>query len=279
MILSVNQRPAYAYNGGKAFDPALPCITFVHGAMGDHTVWTLLARWAAHHGHAVLALDLPGHMQSAGPALARIEDMADWLWALLDAAGVRRSVLVGHSMGSLVALRAAATQAERARGLVMVGTAVPMPVPQALRDLSLSDVGAAIERVVGFSFSTLAAKPSYPGPGTWLRGGARSLMHLVQRRALAAGEPRLFHTDFSACNDYGSGLDDAAKVQCPATLVLGRADQMTLPRGAQAVASALRAEVHTLQAGHFPMQEAPDAMLNALRAALARCRTEHSAGA
>ncbi|HEY9238651.1 MAG TPA: alpha/beta hydrolase, partial [Burkholderiaceae bacterium] len=51
--------PAYAYTGGKAFDPALPCVVFVHGALHDHSVWTLLARWFAHHGHAVLAIDLP----------------------------------------------------------------------------------------------------------------------------------------------------------------------------------------------------------------------------
>ena len=47
--------PVYAYTGGKTFDAALPCIVFVHGALNDHSVWTLLARWFAHHGHAVLA--------------------------------------------------------------------------------------------------------------------------------------------------------------------------------------------------------------------------------
>jgi len=69
MELLVDGRKAYAYTGGKAFDPALPCIVFIHGALHDHSVWNLLARWFAHHGHAVLALDQPAHGRSDGPAL------------------------------------------------------------------------------------------------------------------------------------------------------------------------------------------------------------------
>jgi pimeloyl-ACP methyl ester carboxylesterase len=265
MKLQVQGRDAYAYTGGKPFDPTLPCVVFVHGAMHDHGAWTLLARWFAHHGFAVLAVDLPGHMRSDGPALTSIEAMADWLCALLDAADVQRAALVGHSMGSLVTLQVAAQAPERASHLVMVGTAVPMPVPQALLDLSLTDTPAAIDHVTSFSFSNLAPKPAYPGPGAWLRGGYRALMHLV---LAAQGDARLFHTDFSACNAYAGGLAAAAQVGCPASLVLGQFDQMTLPRGAREVAALLKATVHTLPAGHALMQEVPDPVLAALRTAL-----------
>lgn len=262
MKLSVQGREVYAYTGGKPFDRALPCVVFIHGAVNDHSVWTLLARWFAHHGRCVLALDLPGHMRSPGPALARVEDMADWLLAVLDAAGVARAALAGHSMGSLVALEAAARAPGRVTHLAMLGTCVPMPVPQPLLDLSLTDVSAAIDRVVTFSFSTLAAKPSYPGPGVWLRGAARGLMHQVMA---AQGDARLFFNDFSACNQYSHGMEAAEKVSCPTALVLGQLDQMTLPKAATGVAQALKACVHTVPAGHFLMQESPDPVLNALR--------------
>lgn len=266
MKLVVDGREAYCYTGGRPFDPTLPCVVFVHGAMNDHGNFTLLARWFAHHGWSVLAPDLPGHMRSAGPALTSIEAMADWLLALLDTAGVKRAALTGHSLGSLVALEAAARAPERATRLVMLGTCVPMPVPQALLDLARSDVLAAIDRVVAFSFSTLAAKPSYPGPGVWLRGSARALMRQVQA---AGGDPLLFHTDFSACNSYHDGLHAAHRVACPAHLVLAESDQMTLPRHASAVATALEATVDVVPGGHFLMQEQPDGVLNALRKALA----------
>jgi pimeloyl-ACP methyl ester carboxylesterase len=266
MKLTVHGKSVYAYTGGRPFDPALPCVVFLHGALNDHSVWTLLARWFAHHGHGVLAVDLPGHMRSEGPALATIEDMADWTLALLDAAGVGGAALAGHSMGSLIALEAAARAPDRVSHLAMLGSCVPMPVPAALLELAQRDPLAAIERVIVFSFSTLAAKPSYPGPGVWLRGAARGLM----RQVLAhQGNPMLFHNDFAACDRYQGGLAAAQRVTCPATLVLAAQDQMTQPRGAREVATLLKARVHTVPGGHFLMAEQPDPVLNALRLAFA----------
>ena len=266
MKLRVNGREAYAYTGGKPFDPALPCVVFVHGALNDHGVWNLLARWCAHHGFGVLAVDLPGHMRSAGPALASVEQMADWLLELLDAAGVHKAAVVGHSMGSLVGLEAAARAPERVTRLVMVGTAYPMKVSQALLDTSREDPLRAIDMVVAWSFSTIAAKPSFPGPGTWLRGGSRALM----RQVLAhQGDRLLFHTDFAACDRYAGGLEAAAKLQCPVTMVLGSLDQMTVPKSARDIAAALKARVVMLPGGHQLMAEQPDGLLDALRAALA----------
>lgn len=265
MKLVVDGREAYAYTGGKPFDPALPCVVFLHGALNDHSAWTLLARWFAHHGFGVLAVDLPGHMRSAGPALPDIEAMADWTLALLDAAGVARAALAGHSMGSLIALEAAGRAPERVTRLVMLGTAYPMAVPKALLELSIAAPLQAVDRVVSFSFSTLAAKPSYPGPGVWLRGGGRQLMRQVLRHQ---GDATLFHTDFAACDRYANGLQAASRVRCPASLVLARQDQMTPNRAATALAAALKAQVFTVGAGHALMQESPDAVLNAVRTAL-----------
>ena len=263
MDLIVNGRKVFAYTGGKPFDPALPCVVFIHGALNDHSVWTLLARWFAHHGHGVLALDLPGHMRSAGPPLPDVEALADWTLAMLDAAGVNRAALVGHSMGSLIALEASARAPQRVSALVMVGTAYPMKVSQALLDISRDDPLQAIDRVVSYSHSTLAAKPSYPGPGSWLRGGSRALMRLVQSR-----QPGLFHHDFSLCDRYAGGMQAAAKVQCPASLIVGNADQMTVPKQAREMAQALRATVHSVNAGHSIMAEAPEQVLAALRTSL-----------
>src|SRR5215207_4394060 len=107
MQLVVNGAKTFAATGGRDFDLALPLVLFVHGAALDHTVWALLARWFAHRGFAVLAPDLPGHGRSDGEPLATIGAMADWTAALIDAADARRAALIGHSMGSLVALETA----------------------------------------------------------------------------------------------------------------------------------------------------------------------------
>ena len=256
--------PVYAYTGGKAFDPTLPCVAFIHGALHDHSVWTLVARWFAHHGRSVLAVDLPGHGRSDGPPLTSVEAMADWLLGVLDAAGVGRAALVGHSMGSLVALEAAARRPAACDRLVLVATAFPMAVSPKLLESARTTTAKAIADVNGFSHATMAGKPSFPGPGMWLHGANAALMH----RSMAGAEGNLFVTDFEACDAYRNGLDAAALVACPATLVLGRDDRMTSPTATGTLALALRAETVVLAAGHALMTEAPDPFLAALRAAL-----------
>ncbi len=257
---------AYAYTGGKPFDAALPCVVFIHGALHDHSVWTLLARWFAHHGRSVLAVDLPGHGRSSGMPLASVEALADWTLAALSAAGVTSAALVGHSMGSLIALEAAARAPASVSRLVMIATAFPMKVSEALLTTAAEDPLQAIDMVNAFTHSGTAAKPSHPGPGAWLHGGNRALMRRVQSAQTAVN---LFHHDFGVCDRYAGGLLAAPRVTCPVEFILGQRDQMTPPRMSRELAKALRAKVRTVPTGHAVMTEAPDAVLAKLRDALA----------
>src|SRR5260221_5955720 len=79
--------PAYAYTGGRPFDPGLPTVVFVHGAAFDHSVWQWQSRYLAHHGRSVLAVDLPAHGRSPGALRESIEQWAEWLAAVIHAAG------------------------------------------------------------------------------------------------------------------------------------------------------------------------------------------------
>ena len=264
MNIELDGHTAYAYTGGKSFDPALPGVTFVHGALNDHSVWGLQSRYLAHHGRAVLAVDLPGHGRSGGTALD-VPAAGRWLAALIEANGVRRTALVGHSMGSLIALEAAALLGARASALVMVGTAYPMKVSPKLLELCQRDVLAAIDRVNTLSNSTHAAKPSSPGPGFSTHGNNRALMRRVHG---AYTQGHLFHADFAACDAY-AGLEAAApKLRCPVTLVLGARDQMASPKGVTPLVEALNPRVVTLPVGHNLMAEDPDGVLNAIQDAL-----------
>lgn len=269
MKLILDGREAYAYTGGKPFDAALPCSLLIHGAMNDHSVWALQSRYLAHHGQAVLAVDLPGHGRSAGPALSSIEALADWLLAFLVAAGVQRVALAGHSMGSLIALEMASRIAGndldlQVTRLVMIGTAFPMKVSPALLETALANPLKAIDMVNALSISTLAAKPSNPGPGSWLHGVSRALMRRLQADYARAAHGNLFHHDFSVCDRYAGAMESASSVTCPALMVLGGKDSMTSPKTAAPLAAALRAETITLPSGHALMGEVPDAVLTAL---------------
>jgi len=260
-MYQVHERAAYAYGGGKAFDASLPTIVFIHGAQNDHSVWGLQSRWFAHHGYGVLAVDLPGHGRSGGPALASVEAMADWLLALLDAAGVRGALLAGHSMGSLVALEASMRAPGRVRGLAMLGTTYPMKVSDQLLATARDDEDAAIDMVNIWSHSSIAHKPSSPGPGFSVLGGARRLM----QRMSAINPDDLFHTDFAACNAYANGEAAASAVRCPTLFIFGARDMMTPPRSTKTLTGAIaHGKVVTVDAGHSLMAEQPDAVLDAL---------------
>ena len=258
MELPVAGERCYAYTGGRGFDPALPTVVFVHGAANDHSVWALQSRHLAWHGRNVLAVDLPGHGRSTGAALPTVEALADWVAALLDAAGVDAATLVGHSLGALVALRAAAWHPARVTRIALLGPAMPMTVSDSLLELTQADDPRALALITGWSYSAAAQLGGSPVPGMWMTGTARRLMERMS--------PGVLHTDLLACHRCADGLVAAARVRCPALLILGSRDIMAPPRNAQALIAALSQQqtVTLAGCGHALMAEAPDAVREAL---------------
>jgi pimeloyl-ACP methyl ester carboxylesterase len=267
MELTVNGHKTFCYTGGKPFDAAKPTVIFLHGVLNDHSVWILQTRYMAHHGWNVLAPDLPGHGKSAGEPPESVEDASAFVLALMDAAGLAKAALIGHSFGSLIALEAAASAPQRVSHLVLVGTAFPMKVSPALLDASLNHPEKAIAMVNTFSHSTLAPPPSTLGPGTWVYGSSKALM----RRVLASNpKVNVFHVGFKACDSYAGGDAAMAKVTAPTLFVLGDADQMTPVKAAQSlVRAAAHGKVVMVPGGHQMMGESPDAVLVAIRDFLA----------
>jgi pimeloyl-ACP methyl ester carboxylesterase len=267
MDIVVNGAKTYCYTGGKAFDPAKPTAVFIHGVVSDHSVWTLQTRYMAHHGWNVLAVDLPGHCRSEGEAPSSVEEGATFVAGLLDAAGVRKAALIGHSWGSLIALEAASRLKERISHLVLVGTAAPMKVGAALLEASLHEPEKAIRMINVFSRNTLAPPPSALGPGTWVFGTFIAL----NRRVLRSNpKVNVFHRGFKACDSYANGENAIAQVECPILFLLGAHDQMTLAKAAQplidrAKQAGKRYQVSLLPLGHHQMTETPDEALFAIR--------------
>ncbi len=258
MELIVNGHSVYAATGGRPFDPRLETVVFVHGAGQDHTIWVLPTRYFARHGRSVLAVDLPGHGRSGGSALASVEAMADWVVSVLDAADVNRAAVVGHSMGSLVALDTAGRYPDRVRAVALVSTSVPMPVGKALLDSAAADDHSAIDMLTLWGYSRGAHIGGSATPGMWMLGGG---MRLFER-----SRPGVIHRDLDACNRYAAGLDHAAEVRCPALLILGKRDSMTPVRNVADVSKAIpSAETVVLEgAGHALLAERPDPVLDQL---------------
>jgi pimeloyl-ACP methyl ester carboxylesterase len=255
----VNGVKTFVGTGGRDFDPTLPLVVFLHGAGLDHTVWALLARWFAHRGCGVLTPDLPGHGRSGGKPLPSINTIADWTAALIETSKADTARIIGHSMGSLVALETAARYPGRVTALGLIGTAAAMPVAADLLNAAKADHHAAIEMVSIWGYGFRAGLGGSLAPGMWMLGGAQ--------RLLERARPGVLFKDLSACNDYRDGLASAAKVTAPATLVLGERDMMTPAKAGRELAAALpNARVVMLKgAGHMLISERPDEVLHAVR--------------
>jgi pimeloyl-ACP methyl ester carboxylesterase len=259
MQLSVNGSDTFVATGGREFDSSLPTIVLLHGAGFDHTTWALHSRWFAHHGFGVLAPDLPGHGRSAGAPLPDIAEMADWTVALLDAAGAATARLVGHSMGSLIALETAARHPARVTALSLIGTTATMTVGPDLLKAAEANDHAAIDMVSIWGLGFQAELGGSLAPGLWMHSGAQ--------RVLEQCRPGVLFNDLSACNAYQGALAAAAGITVPATFILGERDMMTSAKGGKALAAALpNSRIVVLRgAGHMMMVEQPDELLAALR--------------
>lgn len=259
MIVNVDKRRTYVYTGSKEFEPERETIVFVHGAALDHTVWLLQSRYFAHHGRNVAAVDLPGHGRTDGPLIDTIPGMADWVLAAADALGVSKSILVGHSMGSLVTLEAAARCPERVARLALLGSAVPMQVADPLMNAARENEHLGFDLINIWGHSAKAQLGGSETPGMWMTGSA---IRLLER----AG-PDVLYNDLNACHQYGHGLESGAKVACPTLLLAGRQDIMTPIKVARDLVAAIpAAEMKVLDCGHLLMSEMPNEVLDELTA-------------
>jgi len=257
MHFQVDDKSVFAATGGRQFESGQPAVVMLHGAGMDHIVWALPARSLAHRGRSVLAIDLPGHGRSEGPALPSIAMMASWVIRLLDAARIQQASLVGHSMGSLISLEAAAQAPARIRRVALLGVAARMPVHPDLLKAAAEDQPHAADLIASWAHGPAGHFGGNPAQGVWRMGGAQRLLNQT--------EPGVMASDLVACDAYDTAAS-AARVKCPSLLLLGALDRMTPAAKAKVLAAALP-DCRTMVipgAGHMMMSETPDAVIDAL---------------
>ena len=262
MDLEVDGKHVFAATGGKPYNPSLPTVVFIHGTGMDHTIWNLQTRYFAWHGRSVLAVDLPGHGQSEGPALKTVEDMADWIGRMLDAAGAGPASLIGHSMGAGVAIEAASRLGDRISAIALCGTAARMPVNDTLLNAGHTGDPMAINMITEWGFDRRAQTGGAEMPGLWMTGAG---VRLLER-----GDKGLIGTDLQASNDYAGAVAAAGNLTCKVLIVAGELDKMTPVKGLKPLTEVLpNYEIAVIpNCGHMMMVEYPGETLDALKSVL-----------
>lgn len=247
--------------GGRDIGTDGPLAVLVHGAAMDRSVWSLQTRWLAHRGLPTIAIDLPGHGNSTEAERASVEEYADWLAPIVASTG--RSVhLVGHSMGSFIALETALRT--EVASLTLVGTAGGMPVHPTLLDAAEANDPLAAKLMSGWAFAHGTRTAPHPSPGSSMTGATQAM--------IAQANPGVLAHDLAMCAAYEAALASAAQVTAPTTLLLGSEDRMTPVRAAKPLIEAFADPTVEVVpgVGHMVMIEAPEATREAIRSAVAR---------
>jgi pimeloyl-ACP methyl ester carboxylesterase len=217
-------------------------LVAIHGAGMNAAVWGGITPHLLEYG--LRAMSLPGHDPKAGGALIPdISAMAGWVRQRLEGAGAGSIVLMGHSMGALVALSAAADPA--VAGVVLLGAAARMPVNPDLLKTAREQPNEAIGLVIKFGVD-----PAHPQVGA-VRTVLGSLMHAVDPKAIA--------NDLAACDAFKDGEELARKTRVPALVLVGQHDKMVKAAEGEKLSQLMpRSHYHMLtDCGHMMMVERP----------------------
>jgi pimeloyl-ACP methyl ester carboxylesterase len=224
-----------------------PAVAFLHGAGGTHQHWLYQVRDLPRS--STYALDLPGHGRSKGPGRDSIPAYADWLVAFLDAAGLDRAVLVGHSMGGGIVLDTAQRHPDRVAGLGLVATGARLRVAPAILEAIQQAPEAAAKLICDWAFGPEA-------PPEMVRLG---------RRQMGQTSVDVLYGDFTACDTFDV-MDRLGEIASPASILCGTQDLLTPPKYAAYLRDHMpNARLQLVEgAGHMVMVEYPEATTKTL---------------
>lgn len=243
MRVTVNGTSIYVT--GK--EGTLPTLIFLHGAGMSHLVWVKVAGLMEELGYGTLVVDLPGHGQSDGPPLPTIKQLGHYIAACVNTLNLKEPVLLGHSMGAMVALVAAKNKDIMLSGVIFCGIAERLAVHPNLLSTASADRKQA---------ETLIAKWSV----------AASAHEIDISPYFASQDDYVLPIDLKACDDYDEARKDIARITYPKLFILGAKDKMTPSVKAKPLiaASSNTQSVELKRCGHMMQLEAPEEVAAAI---------------
>ena len=248
MKITLHDTEIFASTGSRNFDAAGKVVIFIHGSGQSHLGFMLQHRFFANRGWQCITPDMPGHGLSKGKALKTVELMADWYADFLQAIGVSKATLVGHSMGGLIELELASRYPHLISKAAFVSTALAIPVNDALVELAATKESAAIAAMMDWGHGPSGHIHEHTMPG---------ISHMnYGSRLMASNAPGSLHAGLAACNNYTNGHTAAAAVTCPTLTIVCGQDLMTPRKTGLELHSALNGDlVEIPHSGHMSITE------------------------
>jgi pimeloyl-ACP methyl ester carboxylesterase len=235
-----------------------PPVVFVHGLGGTSSVWhaqrVVLSRY-----FKVVVYDLSGSGRSErGAREYSIDGWADELAGVLDAAGIERAAVVGHSMATLIVQRFALRYPERVSALALAGplTELAPPGKEGVRKrgatVEAEGMGAVVDAILAGALTTRT------------REGSAGLAGLL-REVLLSNDPICYAGHCRALAE-GSVKGEQAQIRCPTLILVGDQDPVTPLANARQIGGEIAGAVIRVIPGtaHMTMLESPDAFNTAL---------------
>ncbi len=226
-----------------------PPVILLHGAGGSHLYWPANIRRLV--GYDVYALDLPGHGRSTQTLQQSIQAYAESIVEWMASAGLQQAIVIGHSMGSAIAMTMAIASPQLIVGLGLLGAGARLRVnPQVLDQIGAAETFlATVHKVTKWSFSSNAPE---------------ILTALAEKRLAEAG-PQVLQGDFWACNAFDV-RDNLAQITQPTLIICGQEDKMTPVQESHYLAENIpNARLELVpEAGHMLMLEKPERVAHLL---------------
>lgn len=243
-----------------------PLVVLLHGIGGGCAGWTSTGAALAAAGWRALAVDQPGYGASPAAEPCTLEAMAVAVERLIAWSGVPRAILVGHSMGGMVAQELAARAPQRVAALVLAATSPAFgPADGAWQQDFLRSRFEPLEAGLGMAGLAAQLVPT-------MAGRDASAERIAAAAALMSGVPEATYRSVLAALVRFDRRDALARIAVPTLVVTGEDDRTAPPEVARRMAARIAgAELVILpRAGHLLMLEQPAAFDAALLAFLQR---------
>ncbi len=228
------------YQGGN---PTRTPVILLHGMGSSHLIWPAPIRMM--RGENVYALDLPGHGKSKGKGLQSISSYAKAVIQFMDKAEIFSAILVGHSMGSAIALQIARDHSDRVLGLGLLSIGTIFHIEKSIQE-SIGNEKMIFDTVEWLSNMMLSSKAN------------KKLIEKVNK-SLFEIRPAALAADIHACMGYEfHKFPDGSNII--AQIICGAEDQIVPSRDARLLAKSVPgAKFESISnCGHMVMLEEPD---------------------